>query len=98
MPLLASANTSGHWRIFHVQANGAPRCVHAATLSASVGPAITSPNETRMNAATPIVSAIALSWTFHQERPSSISYALFSVLMIALIADELLQSAAIMPN
>ena len=59
---------------------------------------MTSPNDTRMNAATPIVSAMAVSCTFHHARPSSTSYALFRVLMTALIADELLQSAAAMPK
>jgi hypothetical protein len=51
-----------------------------------------------MNSATPIVSRIAVSCTFHHGRPSSMSYALFSVLMIAVMADELLQRAVAMPN
>ncbi len=59
---------------------------------------MTSANETRMKSATPNVSTIAVSCTFHHGRPSSMSYALLSVLMIALIADEVLQIAAAIPN
>src|SRR5262245_16045710 len=98
MPVHARAKTTGHCRIFQVHSKAAPRFTQSATFSASVGPTITSANEIRMKSATPVVRRIAVDCTFHHGRPSSMSYALFSVLMIAVMADELLHRAVATPK
>ena len=51
-----------------------------------------------MNVATPIVRAMAVNRTFHHGRPSSTSYALFSVSMIATIAADELETASSTPS
>ena len=56
-----------------------------------VGPTSTSAIETRMKNAIPTVNPIATRRTFQSGRPSVMSYAAFSVLMIETIAPELLQ-------
>ena len=50
-----------------------------------------------MNSARPIVRPMAVSRTFHHGRPSSMSYALFSVLMMAITPAEVLHSVSSMP-
>ncbi len=66
--------------------------------SAAVGPTRTSANASRMNAASTSVSPSASSRTFHQGRPSSMSYARLSASIKPIRAAELLQSATTSPK
>ena len=71
--VVTSTKTSGHCRTNQAHLNGIPQPVVRPSVSASVGPTRTSEIAMRMNKATPSVSPMATSRTFHHGRPSSIS-------------------------
>src|SRR4030095_4420243 len=93
-----SANTNGHWSTSHVHSKGAPQPVDCPSFSATVGPTRTSDNATKTIVATPSVRPIATSRTFHQGRPSSMSYARLSAPTLDTSAAELLHNAPATPN
>jgi hypothetical protein len=66
--------------------------------SAAVGPTRTKANATRMSTASASVKPTASRRTFHQGRPSSMSYAWFRASISPITAAELLQSAARRPK
>src|SRR5437868_10820228 len=92
------ANTTGHWTIFHVHANAPPRWSHPAAFSASVGPTRTSAVDTTMKIASATVRPRAVSFTLHNGRLSWMSYAWFSVSMMALTPEEVLEMVPIIPR
>src|SRR6185295_8082230 len=97
-PIATSANATGHCAIFQVHRNAAPKPTESATLSASVGPASTSPNDTRMKMARTIVRPTAVTRTRHHDRHSWTWYTWLRVLIADDMADEALQIVPTIPR
>jgi len=66
-------NATGHWTIFQVHSNAAPRPTVRPRYVASDGPARMSDSDARTKTARKIVSTITTSRAFHHDRPSSTS-------------------------
>src|SRR5580704_9228820 len=93
MAVTAMANATGHLTIGHAIAKTAPRFSQSAACFAAVGPTIARVKDSTMKRARETVSAIAVARTRHQDRPSEMWWAWFSVPMSAAIPDDMLQIA-----